>query len=415
MAEYSGYVKLNGKNTYLTGKDYSDAIANGAEPTNTPEESGYVDNNGQKTYLVGSQYSDAIAAGATPVSDSSITDSNPSANRDEWVNDRLSGLVSPMSQEDISSRLTEQRKANALEAESIFTPKIESAKRLGAAQVSTAEGASGISQGFNLSTARLSLINNVQNQVQDRINDIVKQKESYIATGNIQAQQRADEAIAKLQEYNNNLIFKKVELALSYGQEQRAQDTSDFEIAGSLPSGTTWTSPTTGKVYSGLAKPEAMFKGSDIVELMKELPVGQTQEVTDPATGTVYTIEGIASKNANLKQFTATDDKGNLSIISLDPSTGEVVGQTKVSGVGKTKTQASNVTINAVGSRTPFYVNGKQSGYQTYNDKTGKVMVFDMNGNPLTKLPEGASLGTYSAGNPTDQTSDELFPELEEE
>lgn len=276
-------------------------------------DSGYVQLGNQKTYLSGQQYSDAIAAGATPVSDSSITDSNPSANRDKWVNDRLSGLVSPMSQEDISSRLAEQRKANALEAESIFTPKIESAKRLGAAQVSTAEGASGVSQGFNLSTARLSLINNVQNQVQDRINDIVKQKESYIATGNIQAQERADEAIAKLQEYNNNLIFKKVELALSYGQEQRAQDTSDFEIAGSLPSGTTWTSPTTGKVYTGIASPTTetqAFTDND-----------GNVTIIDKNTGkTIGTIAGIGASKAKNIEFKEVNGK----IFTFDPETGNL-------------------------------------------------------------------------------------------
>lgn len=62
----------------------------------------------------------------------------------------------------------------------------------------------------------------------------------------------------------------------------------------------------------------------------------------------------------------------------------------------------NNITINAAGSRTPFFINGKQAGYQTYNDTTGKVQVFDINGKPLSSLPSGAELGgSFGGGAPT--------------
>lgn len=186
---------------------------------------------------------------------------------------------------------------------------------------------------------------------------------------------------------------------------------SEVNIASKITAGTSWTSPTTGQVYTGIgvSEIEPFFKGSDIVNLMKALPVGQTQEITDPSTGTIFTLNGLASSDPNLKQFTATDDKGNVSIINYDPNTGAVVSQTKVSGVGKTKTGPSMVSVNFPRmTQAPIYdKSGKQIGFAWSNPIVGTTDYKDMVGN-IIQLPEGATIGTFAAGNPLTGTEEDL-------
>ena len=95
---------------------------------------------------------------------------------------------------------------------------------------------------------------------------------------------------------------------------------------------------------------DPFFSGSDVVSLMKSIPVGTTQQLTDPSTGKVYTLTGMATDDPNIKQFEAYDDAGNLTIVNFDPTAndgkGAVLGQTEIAGVGKSKTQAASININ---------------------------------------------------------------------
>mgnify|MGYP001596594480 CR=1 FL=1 len=144
-------------------------------------------------------------------------------------------------------------------------------------------------------------------------------------------------------------------------------------------------------------KKEAFFKGSDIVSIMKTLPEGQTISLTDPGTGVQYMIKGISGTDAKIKQYSFTDDKGNVTIVNFDPAANEgkggVIGTTVIPDVGKSKTppisiiigeqqkgalgDASAVLDNATGSdgfvNTEVYAKEREKFIQ----QTGKPDLFD--------------------------------------
>jgi len=260
----------------------------------------------------------------------------------------LSGMTSPMTLDQIRQRESDERAARRASADALFNPQIRRAEITGEKQVSSGEGVTGQNMGFNISTAEVQFINTIQNQVDDRIGEIVKSKADWIATGDFEAARRADDAIAKLSEYNNNLIMKKAELALSLMSNQRSQETLNLqtlETLSKIPAGKSLT--VNGQTYTGIADPEPFFKSSDIVSLMKELPVGQTQTLTDPSTGNQYTITGMASSDPSVKTIQSYDNSGRLTITSykIDPATGQVSVLNQVSG--------GNVGKGRVGGGTP--------------------------------------------------------------
>lgn len=139
---------------------------------------------------------------------------------------------------------------------------------------------------------------------------------------------------------------------------------------------------------------DSFFKGSDIVALMKAIPAGETQQLTDPSTGVVYTINGAGKDNPNT--ITITDDKGVVR--GVDKETGQTLW-TSAPGVGKTKTQAGNTSINFPRQdRTPIYdASGKQVGYQAFNPISTSVTNFDLSGKGID-FPAGGRLGSVNAG-----------------
>jgi hypothetical protein len=149
-----------------------------------------------------------------------------------------------------------------------------------------------------------------------------------------------------------------------------------------------------GVEYEGIDNPqlENFFKGSDIVGLMKAIPMGQSSEIADPNTGKVYTLTGLGD-DPNV--ITATDDRGYQ--FGLDKITGETLWKS-ATPVGKTKTQAGSTTINMANSEEGdvlgyWYDNsGNQLGYSARNKKTGAVVNRHLSGETMTEAPAGASL-----------------------
>lgn len=138
-----------------------------------------------------------------------------------------------------------------------------------------------------------------------------------------------------------DLQSKKINALTAYQQERRAGVKSTYDIIKDIPEGQTVTIE--GQTFTGIAVPDAtkaFFSGSDIVSLMKALPEGSLQTITDPNTGTEYTIAGLSKEQPDY--LTATDDRGNVTFV--DKNTLEPVKT--VMGIGKTKTQAANVTLN---------------------------------------------------------------------
>lgn len=280
----------------------------------------------------------------------------------------FSGMQSPMTMEQIRQRELEAQELNRQTAGAIYDPKIKGSEALGRGQISTTKGVVGQGSGFTLSTAEMTYLNNVQGEVQARTKEIVDAKANYIAQGDFAAAERADEQIALLREYENKLIMAKANyaLALMSGDREQAnaildqqkfafdryatQATLDLNIAEflvQLPKGQ--EIEVNGTVFKGMGVPDsskAFFSGSDIVSLMKSIPMGQQQTVVDPNTGMEWNISGLSSETAGY--YEATNDRGDITFI--DKVTLQPV-QT-IRGVGKTKsTNITNVNVTS-GERT---------------------------------------------------------------
>lgn len=137
----------------------------------------------------------------------------------------FSGIVAPMTLEDIRAREMAAKESVAQSAESVYNPQISREKQLGGNMVSTAEGVVGQRQGFNISTAELAFVGDVQTKVQDRIKSVEDAKSSYITSGNLSAADRADQQLEKLNEWNTNLTIAKANYALQLmsGSREEAQ------------------------------------------------------------------------------------------------------------------------------------------------------------------------------------------------
>lgn len=162
------------------------------------------------SYLEGTvgQANRVTTPGAPTVASMTLADAQKEANK------AFSGLVAPMTLEQIRAREAEA-KANTLEtATSIYDPSISREKQVGGAQVSTAEGVVGQRQGFNLSTAEQAFVADVQNKVQDRVREVENIKASYISQGNLAAADRADAQLQALNEWNSEMTIAKANYAL---------------------------------------------------------------------------------------------------------------------------------------------------------------------------------------------------------
>ena len=141
------------------------------------------------------------------------------------ANQAFSGIVSPMTLADIRAREQQAQQVTRATAEAVYNPQINESQRVGMAKVSTAEGVVGQRQGFNISTAELAFVADTQAKVQAATKEIINQKQAYIDSGNFQAAQRADDQIAKLNEFNANLTIAKANYALQLmaGSREQAQ------------------------------------------------------------------------------------------------------------------------------------------------------------------------------------------------
>lgn len=153
----------------------------------------------------------------------------------------FSGLVAPMTVEEINQRETDAKAINQAAGESTFDPLVSREKQVGGSQVSTAEGVVGQRQGFNISTAEQAFVADVQNKVEDRVREVENQKATYISQGNLAAADRADAQLQSLNEWNSQMTIAKADYALQlmagsrdearlgleqakFGLDQQAQD-----------------------------------------------------------------------------------------------------------------------------------------------------------------------------------------------
>jgi len=308
------------------------------------------------------------------------------------------GLSTAQNRQSIADELAAARAARASAAESIFGQKMNRANTVGEQQINATKGIGGQTAGFNMSTANLAFMNSVQANIQDKKDEISKQKQDYIDSGNYEAMKRADDALAKLDDRDLQIMLKKADWAINAENQQTENQINIAGLQLKIPTGQTVNIG--GVDYKGLAADEGIFKGSDLVSLMAKIPAGKTETITDPGTGQVYTLTGLSQGDINI----ATDNAGYQ--YGIDKNTGKTLWKS-ATPVGKSGGSGTNVSVTMPSySQTPYYVDGKQAGYIRFDSKSNKNVIFSTTDNKeIPELPKGATLGTFSAGNPaTDDT-----------
>ena len=273
----------------------------------------------------------------------------------------FSGLVAPMTLDEIRGRETTAKGLTAQTAEAVYDPAISRQKQTGAAQVSTTKGVVGQRQGFNISTAEQAYVADVQNKVQDRIQEVENNKASYIAQGNLAAADRADSQIQDLNEWNSQMTIAKAQYALQimsgsreqaglelqrakFGLDKKAQEFSEgmanenlaISIAGMTG---TYTNPTTGEVNSTLASKQAdinnaiaeanltgFYKDEETVQgeaqrlqsALNERGMVVSERQIDEMIRSNYAQEGLAAARLNNQNQGTSDPEGALDYSNLD-------------------------------------------------------------------------------------------------
>jgi hypothetical protein len=271
----------------------------------------------------------------------------------------LDGLESPMTQEDIARREEDERMRLEQQAASIFNPRIQEASRIGRKQVGSAEAQVGVARGLGLSTAEVSFINSIQSEVDNNIKEIEAAKTEFIANGNFQAKERADKALENLRTTKIELALKKANLTLDFMNQARSdkefslqQQQFDYQrqaderksiyefasaelgIISQIPAGQTLNLG--GKNWTGIAvsEVEPFFSGGDVVNIMKDLPFGETAPIYDPNTGQTIEVTGLKATEPNTRAYQFTDANNNIMVATVDEYTGSIINAVKV---GKAK------------------------------------------------------------------------------
>lgn len=204
------YAEVAGRNPNLSSDEVSKQVAGILGSATSDQVGNYAQRNFGNLFTSGSSGSGTAPAGAVQ----QALDADAS---------------SAMTIEDIRAREREAREGRRIEADSIFDPKIRQAQELGERQEGSAKAQLGVTRGLGLSSTEMSYINLIEEQAQERIDDIEKQKREYISTGDSAAAERADNAIFQLEQMKTDLLFKKAMLAdrlLSRQESSRQFDES---------------------------------------------------------------------------------------------------------------------------------------------------------------------------------------------
>jgi hypothetical protein len=230
------------------------------------------------------------------------------------------------------------------------------------------------------STAALGFIEQQKEKVNKQIRQLEKDRDFALQNLDSALAERLEQRVQsfkdnefRLLEFEQNAAIRQAQLMMQEAgitgffegrptferqREQRLQQQassqlakSEFDIVSKLPKGETFTA-SDGTVFTGIGSQEEadpFFTGSNLIALAKELPVGQTQELTDPNTGQVYTITGLQTDDPTIKTITTVNDRGEQTITSyrLTPDGGaEIINQVSAGKIGKTKAAPTTVILN---------------------------------------------------------------------
>jgi len=196
--------------------------------------------------------------------------------------------------------------------------------------------------GFTTTAGGIAIVTQ-HNTLQGQINTLNSEKErlisdvrTAIASKNADLEKEAWERMYKVEQDIKDRQQDQFENMIALSTKERLETTSDFNIISKLPAGSQWTSPTTEKVYVGIANEEIdpFFTGSNIISLAKSLPVGESQELVDPNTGETWTVTGLAQPDTSTRTYSAINAAGFQTITTIDLE-GNIINQVSAGQVGK--------------------------------------------------------------------------------
>lgn len=306
----------------------------------------------------------------------------------------------------------------------LYDPAIKEAEQAGKTAVSgeTAAGTifGGVGQsGLGFSSVREARISMEKERTEKNIRELMRQRDVALANADVESADRIKESIKselhrqdtlRQQEFKNTLDLITTKNSLQTSELQRAKDY--FSIIKDLPKGQRVNLG--GTIYTGIGDTDPFYKSSDLISIMKTIPIGKEFEVEDPNTGRIWTLTGLAQEGENLKQFTATDDAGNLRIINYDPASGKIIGIAEAGNVGKSKTGinvnigASGFTLGDILERGYKRLGSSDGGWDFYDPDGKKVSAEKVNqltGVPIPELLKGTTnqsdLKKINAANPS--------------
>ena len=202
-------------------------------------------------------------------------------------------------------------------------------------------GSTGLGVSSTLSQALAPIIKETNRQ----ISDLQRRKDAAIANAEFASSEALDKKITayrdrldKLKEQEIKLKQDMFDKMMAVRNAQRADITTDIAIADQVadtPVGQTITIG--GKQYTGTKVEELkpFWTSASLISLMKELPVGYSEERTDPITGYVYTITGLKEPTVNTQIFHSTNQNtGDETFTTFNKDTGEIIKQIISEGTG---------------------------------------------------------------------------------
>lgn len=146
------------------------------------------------------------------------------------------------------------------------------------------------------------------------------------------AQDMIDKRIQTMIDLNRFGLDEK-KYGLDVAAEQRQKQTAIFNMVKDTPEGQTITIG--NDTFTGIKQLDPFWTSASLVSLMNSLPVGKTQELTDPNTGDKITITGLKVEDPQTQIFhSVNENNGNETYTTIDKNTGKIMNQVVSKGTG---------------------------------------------------------------------------------
>ena len=273
----------------------------------------------------------------------------------------------------VNSMASAEKAARESQIRGDFGNQISDVEATGKSQESGAEALSARAGGLGASSIKEGMISGIEKDTKASVADLTSKMEAAIIAGDTAAFTNAkslyDSALA--------LQDKTFQAKITLANEKLQAISTIGSVAANVPKGTSVN--VAGQTIEGTGTPTPVYKGSDLVNIMKNMTPGATQEITDPATGQKYSLTGIGGGTGTMKQYQITDAKTKETyIVNYNTQTHEIT-KTDTGLQAKGSTSSSSTSVKSI---SRMYDNKTYIGNQI-TDKNGAVRYTDVNGKAI--------------------------------